>query len=165
MKTFQSAAGLVQIKPIQVKYAAPLFQAIVDSRPAIGDFLPWAMDLSLKDEKDFLLREKNRQFEGQPLVFALVVAGQPVGMLDLHAVNEAKRSAEIGYWISQQYQNQGIVSRAVELISEHALTRLALGRLVLRIKEENQASRRVAEKAGFIETGLVDDFLCYERCQ
>ncbi|MBS9335841.1 GNAT family N-acetyltransferase [Fructobacillus papyrifericola] len=165
MKNFQSPAGLVQIKPVQVKYAAPLFQAIATSRKNIATFLPWANDLSLKDEKDFLYQEKAKLYHGQPLVFTLIVAGQPAGMLDLHAVDENNRSAEIGYWLSVEHQNQGIVSRAVEEIKQYAFDRLALQKLILKIDPNNQASQRVAEKAAFEKTGLANGFVCYELNQ
>ncbi|MBS9334840.1 GNAT family N-acetyltransferase [Fructobacillus sp. M1-13] len=162
MKIFSSPVGPIQIKRVQVKYAASLFHAIATSREQMATFLPWAKELTLKDEKDFLFREKDRHYHGQPLVFAIIVNSQPAGMLDLHQVNQKDASAEIGYWLSFDYQNQGIISQAVVEIQDYAFSKLKLTKLRLNIKPDNIASQRVAEKTGFLQTTTDNEFIIYE---
>jgi RimJ/RimL family protein N-acetyltransferase len=62
--------------------------------------------------------------------------------------------AEIGYWIAPQFRGRGIATRALALISRWA-EEAGFARLQLTIFPGNQASARVAEKAGYAEEGLL----------
>jgi len=71
----------------------------------------------------------------------------------------AFRGAHIGYWIDQRFANRGITTRAVQLISEYGFQSLQLHRIEINLRPENEASRRVAEKAGFIFEGVRNRYL------
>ncbi len=61
------------------------------------------------------------------------------------------RTAEIGYWLGEQYWNRGITSRAVKAMSEYIFDspQFNICRMYAGIFEYNTASARVLEKAGF----------------
>ena len=71
----------------------------------------------------------------------------------------AMRGGHIGYWIDLNYINKGYTTQAVELITEFAFTSLMLHRLEINLRPENVASRRVAEKAGYIFEGERSRYL------
>lgn len=160
MKNFQSPAGLVQIKPVQVKYAAPLFHAVVMSKENLSRFLDWAKEPSLQAQKDYLIQEKRRRFKKKPLSFAFIVNGQAAGAIDLR-VQEDEKLAEVGYWLTAEYQNLGIVSQGLEEIKTYAVDKLKLDGLYVNVLPANAASSRVAEKVGFVPDGAVGEFNRY----
>jgi ribosomal-protein-alanine N-acetyltransferase len=71
----------------------------------------------------------------------------------------AMRGAHIGYWIDQNYANQGYTSRAVSLLTNFGLNQLSLHRIEINLRPENEASKRVAEKCGFIFEGVRPRYL------
>jgi ribosomal-protein-alanine N-acetyltransferase len=71
----------------------------------------------------------------------------------------AMRGAHIGYWIDQKYANQGLTTRAVNLLSEYGFKELALHRIEINLRPENEASARVAQKAGFTYEGVRSRYL------
>ena len=71
----------------------------------------------------------------------------------------AMRGAHIGYWIDQKYANQGYTSRAVSLLTNFGLNQLSLHRIEINLRPENEASKRVAEKCGFIFEGIRPRYL------
>ena len=71
----------------------------------------------------------------------------------------AMRGAHIGYWIDQNFANQGYTSRAVSLMTDFGLNQLALHRIEINLRPENEASRRVAEKCGYLFEGLRPRYL------
>ncbi|MCO0831632.1 GNAT family N-acetyltransferase [Fructobacillus sp. W13] len=160
MKNFQSPAGLVQIKPVQVKYAAPMFHAIVMSKDNLSRFLDWAKEPSLQAQKDYLIQEKRRRFRKHPLSFAFVVNGQAVGAIDLR-IQADEKLAEVGYWLTEEHQNLGIVTCGLEEIKQYAIDKLKLDGLYVNVLPANAASSRVAEKVGFIPDGAVGTFNRY----
>ena len=43
-------------------------------------------------------------------------------MIDIHNIDLQKHQAEIGYWISEKYENQGFVKQGLkQLIKNHSI--------------------------------------------
>lgn len=82
--------------------------------------------------------------DGAMLGFAAIV------QLDLDG-----REGEIGYMVDRPARGRGAATRAVELITAWGLSTLGLERLELRIHPENEASMRVAERAGYRLDGVL----------
>lgn len=68
--------------------------------------------------------------------------------------NESRDVAEIGYWLRANARGRGVTTAAVRLVTAWALDAGA-ARVQLRAAVENDASRRVAEKAGFRLDGVL----------
>lgn len=66
--------------------------------------------------------------------------------------------AEIGYWISMPYRNQGYATEAVRAIIEYGLSTLQLSRIQATHGTDNPASGRVLEKAGMICEGTLRQY-------
>jgi ribosomal-protein-alanine N-acetyltransferase len=71
----------------------------------------------------------------------------------------AMRGGHIGYWIDQRYANKGYTTRAVSLMTEFGLQNLDLHRIEINLRPENDASKRVAEKCGYIFEGVRPRYL------
>lgn len=74
------------------------------------------------------------------------------GVLD---IDRASGSGEIGYWVAAAERGRGLATRAVRLLAAWAADELGLTRLQVLPHKDNAASRRVAEKAGFTDTGRL----------
>jgi RimJ/RimL family protein N-acetyltransferase len=85
-----------------------------------------------------------------PRNFAIVVAGAPVGGLGLVLKDDVyHRTAEIGYWLGEDYWRRGIATAAVRAAVDYAFATFDLCRLYAGVFAGNPASARVLEKAGF----------------
>ncbi len=62
---------------------------------------------------------------------------------------------EVGYWLGKEFWGQGIASRALAEFVQIERTRP----LYAHVAPHNIASRRVLEKCGFVEAGVVLGFL------
>ena len=60
---------------------------------------------------------------------------------------------EIGYWVVAEARGRGIATRAVRLLADWAREELGLTQIDVLPHKDNAPSRRVAEKAGFRDTG------------
>lgn len=58
-------------------------------------------------------------------------------------------SAELGYWIGEDYQGQGYATEASEALINRAFGELDIERIYASFRQENLASKRVLEKLGF----------------
>src|SRR5437867_7861762 len=81
---------------------------------------------------------------------AIVVEGAAVGGIGLLLKDDIfRRSAEIGYWLGEEYWGRGIVTEAVRAVTEYAFANFDLCRIYAGVFEWNPASMRVLEKAGY----------------
>jgi len=91
---------------------------------------------------------------GRSFSFAVWHQSNLIGQISLGGViYGALRAGHIGYWIDKNYANKGLTTAAVELLSTYAFEVLELHRIEINLRPENAASRRVAEKAGYIFEG------------
>ena len=84
------------------------------------------------------------------LMLAIEVDGNAVGGVGIHQFSDVyRKTAEIGYWLSEQYWNRGIVTEAIKAISEHAFANYDIVRLQAGVFHYNEASKKVLTKCGF----------------
>ena len=82
--------------------------------------------------------------------FAIVVDGAAVGGIGLVLKDDVfRRSAEIGYWLGEQFWGRGIVTEAVRAVTDYAFATFDLCRVYAGVFEWNLASMRVLAKAGY----------------
>jgi [ribosomal protein S5]-alanine N-acetyltransferase len=83
-------------------------------------------------------------------IFAIDIAGDAVGGIGIHPQNDIyKKNAELGYWLSEMYWGNGIVTKAIKEITEFAFKTFDIDRIYARPFGTNLASQRVLEKTGF----------------
>lgn len=66
-----------------------------------------------------------------------------------------RRSAEVGYWLGEEYWGRGLATQAVKVITEYAFVHYDICRLYAHVFEWNVASTRVLEKAGYLLEGRL----------
>jgi RimJ/RimL family protein N-acetyltransferase len=88
--------------------------------------------------------------------FAIADADELIGGIGLMLREEVfRRTAEVGFWLGEPFWNRGIATRAVRAMVDWGFSELDLERIQARVFEENRASARVLEKAGFSYEGRL----------
>jgi RimJ/RimL family protein N-acetyltransferase len=80
-------------------------------------------------------------------------SGRPLGSIGFGPI--VNETGEIGYWLRADARGDGVMTRALVLLSRWVLTRDDVARVQLRADVENVGSCRVAEKAGFQREGVL----------
>ncbi|MFN7802266.1 MAG: GNAT family N-acetyltransferase, partial [Actinomycetes bacterium] len=70
----------------------------------------------------------------------------------------AMRGAHIGYWIDQRFASRGYTTRAVKLLTKFGFDGLKLHRIEINLRPENEASKKVAVKAGYVLEGSRNNY-------
>lgn len=88
--------------------------------------------------------------------FAICVGGFAVGAVSLFPRDDVnRRSAEIGYWLGEQFWGKGIATEVVTAITGYGFSVMGLNRIFAEVFEWNRASMRVLEKAGYTIEGRM----------
>lgn len=88
--------------------------------------------------------------------FAIDVAGEAVGGIGFTLQPDVgHRSAEIGYWLGEEFWGRGIATDALIAVTDHAFANYDLCRIYAHVFEWNGASARVLEKADYVFEGRL----------
>lgn len=83
-----------------------------------------------------------------------------IGHISLYAVKKLPySSAFVGYSMDEAYTGRGIATEAVTLVVQFAFRQLDLHRVEAYVAPSNLPSRRVIEKSGFVQEGLLRELL------
>jgi RimJ/RimL family protein N-acetyltransferase len=94
-------------------------------------------------------------------IFAIDYQGNYVGNISLSLGTDVyRKSAEIGYFIGEPFWNKGIMTKAVNLITDYGFEQLGIIRIYTGIFEYNKSSQRVLEKCGFIKKAVFQKAIC-----
>ena len=90
------------------------------------------------------------------VIYAIVVDGEAAGGIGITPMRyEHRRTAAIGYWLSESYWGRGITTRALRVMTDLAFATFDLARLEAFVFEWNLASCRVLEKAGYTREAVL----------
>jgi RimJ/RimL family protein N-acetyltransferase len=93
---------------------------------------------------------------GRELGLAIVDADDRVlGALGMSNFDWSDGKAEIGYWMAPEARRRGIGARGTRLLAEWGIRTLRLERIELLANPRNEASQRLAERAGFTREGVL----------
>jgi len=105
------------------------------------------------DAKAFL---KHAAASEDPTNLAIEVEGHAVGAIGYVPGHDIERySAEIGYWLSEEFWGRGIATEALQLVTEHAFGEMNFLRFFALPFTDNLASVRVLEKVGYTREALL----------
>ena len=117
--------------------------------PNIGPIAGWPPHTDIEDSLNII-----KTVFVRPECYAITKDNQIVGSIELlihpngnHWWGEG--SAELGYWVGEQYQRQGYATEACKILIKRAFVDLNIERIYATYKKENIASKRVLEKLGF----------------
>ena len=146
------ADGVVALRPWE-ESDAPELALCIDGDEEISRWLDRIpQPYSEADALAYLRGEAGMPNESK---FAITDAadGRMLGGIGAGAIDEYG-IVEIGYWLRADARGRGVMTRALKLVAAWALAAGA-DRVQLRAAVENEASRRVAEKAGFALDGVL----------
>lgn len=118
---------------------------------------------SVEDEIKNIETARKNNAEYKALIMTILVNGKAVGVIDLHNIDHKNKQAEIGYWISEDFQGRGIITKCVKKIVSIAFTELNIHKLIILTEKENKKSLFVAERAGFVQEGILKNHRTYNN--
>lgn len=155
-------SGGLCIRPLRRHDADALHAAILESAATVGKWLPWChAAYSLAEAGQWLDAGERELRSGAAYSMGIFSedGGLFIGSIRINGINREHNFAQVGYWVRQSQQGQGIAPRALGMVARYGFRVLGLTRLEIVIQEDNHASRRVAEKAGATFDGLLKNRL------
>ncbi|MBI4311604.1 MAG: GNAT family N-acetyltransferase [Chloroflexi bacterium] len=135
--------------------AAALFALVEGNRAHLRQWLPWVDSVrTLEDEERHVERMLAPDAESRELTFLVEYKGRVVGTIGLRGLTSASKAGEIGYWLAEDAQGKGIMTRSCEALLDYAFSRRGMHRMQIRAATGNARSRAIPDRLGFILEGV-----------
>ena len=103
----------------------------------------------------WLERYEEGRREGTREAFAILEENAFLGIALAVSINREEQTVELGYVVAPWARGRGVATEALRQLTEWSLTTLDALRVELWIDVENEPSKRVADRCGYVREGVI----------
>lgn len=143
----------IRLRPVQERDLESLYSSLnnLDYR---GTFFPLGLHSESKFRREF--GENGFWSTDEGMLLMVAADEEVVGEIEFFPISHYLVGYELSYLIfGKEQAGRGYATAAVQLLTEYLFARLRINRVQLNIHPDNEASRRVATKAGFTLEGVM----------
>jgi ribosomal-protein-serine acetyltransferase len=139
----------------QLHHAEEIAEVVRANAGRLQKWMPWAAgNYTVKSAMMFIEHNLNALSETGSFSMLIRHDGELAGAIGFHDYSTVDRSAHIGYWISKDFEGQGIITRCCRVLIDHLFDDLDLNRVQINCNVENTRSRAIPERLGFRSEGI-----------
>lgn len=170
------------IRPVRIGDGAMFNEAIIESFENLHRFMEWAKEKPSVEESETYARiaEANWIFKKQeePWLQLCMIdkeTNQFIGAVGLHHYVWEVPSVEMGYWIRDSRAQQGLMTEAINAMTQYAFRQVGVKRITITCDRDNIRSKKIPERLGYVleatlknhrrkpASGELSDTLVYAR--
>ncbi len=123
----------------------------------VSKYVVWSPHLSQIESLEFIniIMDKYNHSEPAPWGIEHREDKKMIGTVGFSTWNIEHKSGEIGYVLSKEYWNMGLMTEAVQAVLKFGFTKMKLNRIQAHCEPQNTGSTRVLIKNGFKLEGLI----------
>lgn len=141
---------------VQPSLAEEIYALVDRNREHLSPWMPWVKSTESVEQVHSWIKDSLKSFaEGTGMACAICLQDTIVGVIGYNEIDQSLCKAKIGYWISSEHQNRGIMTRACKHLIDHAFAELKLQKIEIAAARENERSRAVCEKLGMTLEGII----------
>ena len=138
------------------RHAEELFALVDRNRAYLRQWMPWvAPSYSIEDARGFLKRSVERFARDGFFQAGIRYQTKLAGVIGFHELDGVNNRISIGYWLSEDMQGKGLMTRACRAMVDYAIRERGLHRVEIRCAPGNERSRAIPRRLGFVEEGLI----------
>ncbi|SDO67696.1 GNAT family N-acetyltransferase [Halobacillus aidingensis] len=148
-------------RELSLKLAGPedadaLFQLTDGSREYLREWLPWLdFTKTVEDTKSFIESGRRGFSENKSMTTMVIYNGDIAGTAGFNEIDHTNKIVKIGYWLGQEFQGKGIMTRVAKALTDYALLELNMNRVEIRVASGNEKSAAIPKRLGFKEEGTI----------
>ncbi|MBS9461319.1 GNAT family N-acetyltransferase [Flagellimonas sp. 389] len=148
-------ASDIELIQLTLLDATTIFEAVDSQRDYLGKWLPFvAFTKEIKDTENFVNAVVNTPKDEIEYTFTIKVKNEFAGLIALKDTDRLNKKTEIGYWLSEKFQKQGIVTKSVKKLCGFAFNNLNLNRIQIKCAVGNKSSINIPKRLGFTFEGI-----------
>ena len=140
--------------------AEELYRLVDANRGYLAEWMPWAAAQTLEGTAAFIQTALRRHADRNGFEMGLILDERMVGAAGFAGIDWVARATSVGYWLAEEHQGRGLMTRAVRVLVDHAFGELELHRVEIQAAEGNRRSRAIPERLGFQQEGILREAEC-----
>lgn len=144
------------LRSVSEKYVDDIFELVRKNQRWLQKAMEWPQYVTSRDDSlktvqgNYILHHR-----GYAKMFLIYRDEQMIGVFSFNQIEPTNRTAYIGYWLDEDCQGQGVISRALEAVIAKYASEGSVRRFVIKCIVANEASNRVAVRNGFTLEGRL----------
>lgn len=150
------------LKPPQVGDGIIVNKAVLETFDELHQFMHWAQEKPSIDDSEEHVRLaaanwilKRNEEPYLPLFMFDKKTNQFVGGTGYHHYDWIVPCIETGYWIRKTYTGQGLMTEAINAITQYAFKQLGVKRITITCDIDNLRSKKIPERLGYTLEGVL----------
>jgi len=148
----------IKLSLVETSFAPVYTQLAEENFTYLEQWLAWPPHC--KNEQDFtsfIHKSLHDYADGKSMVCGIFYNEKLVGNVSFNTINHELKKVEIGYWLTESVQGNGIITRVCKKLIEIAFNELLMHKVEISAATENRASRAVCERLGMKLEGIISN--------
>ncbi len=139
----------LSLKALVESDAIRMFNIIDTQRDYLGEWLPFVQFTNkIEDSKGFVEMAMNNRKIKKDYVYKICLEDRMIGLIGTKEIDLINKNTELGYWLSQDFQNQGIMTKSVQALIQELYEELKLERIQICCAVGNEKSINIPKTIG-----------------
>jgi len=143
------------LKQLEKSDAKDVFTAITTQKAYLGKWLPFVeQTLVAGDTEAFVNSIVDQNEPMTDIIFAIIRDDAFAGLVGFKSIDYQNKKAELGYWLSERFQHEGVMTTTVKTLLDFGFQTLEFNRIEIKVAVDNFKSIGIPKRLGFVEEGV-----------
>lgn len=148
----------ISIEMFQQHHKEELFELIDTNRAHLREWLQWVDKRKSPEDFEPIIPIWIKNYaDNNGFDAGIRYNGKLVGMVGLHYIDWKNSSTSIGYFLSEEAQGHGIITRTISALLDYIFGTLKINRVEIQCSVNNPKSIAIPERLGFTKEGIKRD--------
>jgi ribosomal-protein-serine acetyltransferase len=136
--------------------AQAFFELLHKNKAHLRPWINWVDAINSLQDAQQLISARIKSFEEQESISLFIVQDQKIiGSIGMFNWRKEIKCAEVGYWMDKDFENKGILSKALNVLISYLFQQVQLNKIELQFNALNKASGAIAKKFNFKIEGII----------
>ncbi len=146
----------IALKRLDQEDAEVIFNLVDKNREYLREWLPWVdSNTTIEETRTFIKSTDDQHNQNFGFQCSIWFRGEIAGIIGFHKIDWMNRNVEIGFWLGEKFQGNGIITKCCKVLLDIAFYDYDLKRVQIRAATGNKKSNAIIERLGFIKEGVA----------
>ena len=155
----------IKIELINENHSQTIFDIVDQNRIHLRQWLPFVDRMqTVEFAENFVKGTMQRNKDGNEFAFVIIENDKVIGRIGVYKIDGQNKIGEIGYWLAENLQGKGIITKSCKALIDFCFSDLQLNRIEIKCGTENFKSKTIPEKLNFTKEGVIrEGELLYDK--
>jgi ribosomal-protein-serine acetyltransferase len=146
----------IRLELVDEKHSQSIFDLVSENKSYLRPWLHWVDNMqTVAFIQNFIKGSSQRNKDGIEYAFVIIRNDKVVGRIGVYKIDNQNKIEEIGYWVGQNLQGKGIVTKSCNRLIDFCFKSLNLNRIEIKCGTENTKSQTIPSRLHFAKEGVL----------